>query len=349
MSDRFHFTLCIALKSNQFRLEYTYLIPSIHLDRHVCNKLDYAVKQYQKSWSFIEEFSKPVTGKKLTGGPDDDGSDSSDFPFEEEESDVEGEVWEEGADIDEEAYAAVADALSDLDSDADSGDLVELYDEDEDDMTSGATGSDDDDDEHDSEDNASSTSEVPENLLHALESSNPSTAQSKRGSGEIGSKSGLIRAVSDLDVFAMLPPQKTREELQATSQAPVQNTVEALQHLSLESKDRLKPKSPQPGEIYLPHIAVSREAVNQSKRSATQSIQTSDKSANIRNMALMKEFTAQQALPAYREMLAVRRGLPAWDKKDEILSAIKNNQVVVISGETGMFIEFFIHVHYFCG
>lgn len=30
-----------------------------------------------------------------------------------------------------------------------------------------------------------------------------------------------------------------------------------------------------------------------------------------------------------------RQNLPAWSKKDEVLSALEKHQVVVISGETG--------------
>lgn len=38
----------------------------------------------------------------------------------------------------------------------------------------------------------------------------------------------------------------------------------------------------------------------------------------------------------YNKMLEFRKKLPAYDKKDEILNLLRNNQVIVISGETGM-------------
>jgi HrpA-like RNA helicase len=34
-------------------------------------------------------------------------------------------------------------------------------------------------------------------------------------------------------------------------------------------------------------------------------------------------------------MLRKRQELPSWAAKDEILAAIENNQVIVVSGETG--------------
>ncbi|GBG82962.1 hypothetical protein CBR_g36488 [Chara braunii] len=43
----------------------------------------------------------------------------------------------------------------------------------------------------------------------------------------------------------------------------------------------------------------------------------------------------QQASPAVQAMLAFRRKLPAFQKKQELLDAVRNNQVLVVSGETG--------------
>lgn len=37
----------------------------------------------------------------------------------------------------------------------------------------------------------------------------------------------------------------------------------------------------------------------------------------------------------YNEFFEIRKKLPCFDKRDEILSAIWNNQVTLISGETG--------------
>jgi len=38
----------------------------------------------------------------------------------------------------------------------------------------------------------------------------------------------------------------------------------------------------------------------------------------------------------YQEMQAIRKKLPAHSEKNKILSAVRNNQVVVICGETGV-------------
>ena len=39
--------------------------------------------------------------------------------------------------------------------------------------------------------------------------------------------------------------------------------------------------------------------------------------------------------PAYEEIQQGRRKLPAYARREDILEAINNNQVIVISGETG--------------
>lgn len=46
----------------------------------------------------------------------------------------------------------------------------------------------------------------------------------------------------------------------------------------------------------------------------------------------------KEELPKYQEMLARRSTLPAFQMKDAILSAIDQNSVVVISGDTGDFL-----------
>lgn len=51
---------------------------------------------------------------------------------------------------------------------------------------------------------------------------------------------------------------------------------------------------------------------------------------------LQNEYRKMQNRDAYQNMLKFRLKLPAYKKKSEILELIDNNQVVVISGETGM-------------
>ncbi|XP_043788286.1 ATP-dependent DNA/RNA helicase DHX36-like [Apis laboriosa] len=50
---------------------------------------------------------------------------------------------------------------------------------------------------------------------------------------------------------------------------------------------------------------------------------------------LIAEYKAKQSLQKYMDMIKVRSKLPSYKKKSEILELIKENQVIVISGETG--------------
>ncbi|EFA08093.1 Dosage compensation regulator-like Protein [Tribolium castaneum] len=53
------------------------------------------------------------------------------------------------------------------------------------------------------------------------------------------------------------------------------------------------------------------------------------------NQSLYEDFLQKQSSPKYMNMIAKRTKLPAFNMKDEILKVIDENQVVVISGETG--------------
>ncbi|XP_076273825.1 putative ATP-dependent RNA helicase DHX57 isoform X2 [Rhynchophorus ferrugineus] len=50
---------------------------------------------------------------------------------------------------------------------------------------------------------------------------------------------------------------------------------------------------------------------------------------------IVKDFNLKLTNPRYKKMLSVRKNLPAWALKNDILNSIKSQQVVVISGETG--------------
>ncbi|KAF7269128.1 hypothetical protein GWI33_017818 [Rhynchophorus ferrugineus] len=50
---------------------------------------------------------------------------------------------------------------------------------------------------------------------------------------------------------------------------------------------------------------------------------------------IVKDFNLKLTNPRYKKMLSVRKNLPAWALKNDILNSIKSHQVVVISGETG--------------
>ncbi|KAL1138333.1 hypothetical protein AAG570_008397, partial [Ranatra chinensis] len=50
---------------------------------------------------------------------------------------------------------------------------------------------------------------------------------------------------------------------------------------------------------------------------------------------LCQKFRDKQRSMRYKTLVANRRKLPAWGKKEAILEAIRDNQIVIISGETG--------------
>lgn len=57
---------------------------------------------------------------------------------------------------------------------------------------------------------------------------------------------------------------------------------------------------------------------------------------------LQTEYDEKQHQSDYIDMWKFRSKLPAYEKKTEILQLIQNNQVVVISGETGKSQKIFI-------
>lgn len=62
---------------------------------------------------------------------------------------------------------------------------------------------------------------------------------------------------------------------------------------------------------------------------------------------LQNEYKGMQNQDIYQNMLKFRSKLPAYKKKSEILQLIDDNQVVVISGETGMLEKLFVNVGYY--
>ncbi|KAI9871701.1 MAG: hypothetical protein M1830_002596, partial [Pleopsidium flavum] len=53
------------------------------------------------------------------------------------------------------------------------------------------------------------------------------------------------------------------------------------------------------------------------------------------SVALLARWESRQGSPQQQKMLAIRRSLPAWKLKDDIINAVSNYQVTIISGETG--------------
>lgn len=50
---------------------------------------------------------------------------------------------------------------------------------------------------------------------------------------------------------------------------------------------------------------------------------------------LLEDLREKQRSPQYQEMQAFRKKLPSWNKRKELIQLIENNQIIVISGETG--------------
>lgn len=61
---------------------------------------------------------------------------------------------------------------------------------------------------------------------------------------------------------------------------------------------------------------------------------------------LQNEYREKQRQDVYQNMLKFRSKLPAYKKRSEILQLIEDNQVVVISGETGKLQKLFTNVEY---
>lgn len=53
------------------------------------------------------------------------------------------------------------------------------------------------------------------------------------------------------------------------------------------------------------------------------------------NVGMLQHWQSKQATPQQMKMLASRRSLPAWKLQDDIVKAVNEHQVTIISGETG--------------
>lgn len=64
-------------------------------------------------------------------------------------------------------------------------------------------------------------------------------------------------------------------------------------------------------------------------------IQTKNSETALLNPALLEEYNFMKEDPQYKNMLKFRETLPAYKKAEHLLQVVNENQVVVISGETG--------------
>ncbi|XP_053987728.1 ATP-dependent DNA/RNA helicase DHX36-like [Hylaeus volcanicus] len=66
-------------------------------------------------------------------------------------------------------------------------------------------------------------------------------------------------------------------------------------------------------------------------------VESSMKRNNDLDAKLLSDYKSKQSLEQYESMMKFRLKLPTYHKKSEILQLIRENQVVVISGETDVF------------
>lgn len=105
--------------------------------------------------------------------------------------------------------------------------------------------------------------------------------------------------------------------------------------------NNFKGKFPEPWENLFPELIenhiVKEELSSHYKKGASRSVrQNVDLDKMIReNKEIAKRFQDKAGNEIYNKMMAGRRKLSAWQKKNEILNTIEKSQVVVISGETG--------------
>nr|XP_018900837.1 PREDICTED: putative ATP-dependent RNA helicase DHX57 [Bemisia tabaci]XP_018900838.1 PREDICTED: putative ATP-dependent RNA helicase DHX57 [Bemisia tabaci] len=77
------------------------------------------------------------------------------------------------------------------------------------------------------------------------------------------------------------------------------------------------------------------ERIKPPRQSRVASENRSDFCDRAKNDLILRQFQTKQQDLHYKKMKNQRQNLPAWSKKDEVLSALEKHQVVVISGETG--------------
>ncbi|XP_075976970.1 putative ATP-dependent RNA helicase DHX57 [Anticarsia gemmatalis] len=99
---------------------------------------------------------------------------------------------------------------------------------------------------------------------------------------------------------------------------------------------------PDPGDTLFPQLIENSDLSKENLPSHYKKGENKDHRSNINfkevlreNKEIAKRWTEKRSNDRYNRMMAARRKLPAWQKRNEILNTIKKSQVVVISGETG--------------
>ncbi|KAI4120701.1 MAG: hypothetical protein LQ338_006825 [Usnochroma carphineum] len=83
----------------------------------------------------------------------------------------------------------------------------------------------------------------------------------------------------------------------------------------------------------LPHDDKARKEKPVYRKAKPRSIDW--KSGTPQSVEIYNRWLSEQSTPRQQKMLAVRAALPAWTKRKAIIEAVNQNQVTIISGETG--------------
>lgn len=75
--------------------------------------------------------------------------------------------------------------------------------------------------------------------------------------------------------------------------------------------------------------------LDRSSMGATQSSESCHGQNGALNQRILAEFQGKKALPGYQKMLNFRSDLPAWQFRHQLVDALENNQVLIVSGATG--------------
>jgi ATP-dependent RNA helicase DHX57 len=83
------------------------------------------------------------------------------------------------------------------------------------------------------------------------------------------------------------------------------------------------------------HHEVQRKTLISKSQARRRPIRVVVAPGNPQNVDMLKRWQSKQGTPQQMKMLAARRSLPAWKLQDDIVNAVNEHQVTIISGETG--------------
>lgn len=159
----------------------------------------------------------------------------------------------------------------------------------------------------------------------------PALSASQHGKAEPRQQQQQTRPASAPPGLAAQPAQSVQ---------PVQPAKAAItpEMQAAEEERQKKAAQRQQQAVERQQQAAERQAAAQEarkERDEASRLQRAKDFAVKENIRLKAEFAKQQKLKAYLEMEAVRKELPAFNQRQQVINAIEQNQVTVISGATG--------------